>query len=241
MKRVPQLLHWLKYSAERQYGVELGWIKLKEKKKEDENEGQNLHILSISQNKYCKKTSLLLSLTPLCQDRHFNRASFPLSSPYNTPNHPLTHLQLHPTHAVPPHPVSKLGHASQPAAHTFLSSSSFWTLIHLWSDSVHSLQGIQDYCTYWAVASTGGFGYGGCEEMGGEGEVWSVERVVERVEGSLSEGWKDKWRMGGQGRSGFQKNGRKMIREKNRDCLWPIQEHFICSREYWKCVWLYSI
>lgn len=34
------------------------------------------------------------------------------------------------------HPVSKLGHASQPTAHTFLSSSSFWTLIHLWSDSL---------------------------------------------------------------------------------------------------------
>lgn len=69
--------------------------------------------------------------------------------PTSPPNLPLIHLQHHPTHAVPPHPVSKLGHASQPTAHTFLSSSSFWTLIHLWSDSVQfALRGIQDYCTY---------------------------------------------------------------------------------------------
>ena len=55
--------------------------------------------------------------------------------PTTPPPPQTTHLQLHPAHHGPPHPVSKLGHASQPAAHTFLSSSSFWTLIHLWSDS----------------------------------------------------------------------------------------------------------
>lgn len=74
--------------------------------------------------------------------------------PTTSPSYPLIHLQHYPTRPRAPHPVSKLGHASQPTAHTFLSSSSFWTLIHLWSDSVQfALQGIQDYCTYWAVAS----------------------------------------------------------------------------------------
>lgn len=124
-------------------------------------EGQNHdRIFSTSQNKYCKTASWLSSLTSLCLDRHFIWASLHLPSPYNTPNHPLIHLQHHPTHAAPPHPVSKLGHASQPTAHTFLSSSSFWTLIHLWSYSVQfSLQGIQDYCTYtelWWVEKGGG-------------------------------------------------------------------------------------
>lgn len=79
-----------------------------------------------------------------------------LPFPCNTPKHPLTAL---PPPTVCPHPVSKLGHASQPTAHTFLSSSSFWTLIHLWSDSVRlALRGIQDFCTYRAVASRSGGG-----------------------------------------------------------------------------------
>lgn len=93
--------------------------------------------------------------------------SFPLQHP-QTPTH-----STNPSHALPPHPVSKLGHASQPTAHTFLSSSSFWTLIHLWSDSVLlALQGIQDYCTYRAVASRrarrgGGWGWG-CRQGSGK-------------------------------------------------------------------------
>lgn len=82
-----------------------------------------------------------------------NGVCFQLLSPA-TPSNTHTQHQPLPRSAPPPHPVSKLGHASQPTAHTFLSSSSFWTLIHLWSDSVLlALQGIQDYCTYRAVAS----------------------------------------------------------------------------------------
>lgn len=93
-----------------------------------------------------------------------------LPFPCNTPKHPLTAL---PPPTVCPHPVSKLGHASQPTAHTFLSSSSFWTLIHLWSDSVRlALRGIQDFCTYRAVASRSG----GARLQTGE---WKVVRIRE--------------------------------------------------------------
>lgn len=156
-------------------------------------EGQDHdHIFSTSQNKYCKTASLLSSLTPLCLDRYFIWVSLHIPSPYNTPNHPLIHLQHHPAHAVPPHPVSKLGHASQPTAHTFLSSSSFWTLIHLWSDSVQfSLRGIQDYCTYtelWWVG--GGVRVLGCEEKGGGGQ-WKEGRKGDGSSGGVvSKIWK---------------------------------------------------
>lgn len=95
------------------------------------------------------KTSIEKTCFYLFFKKNKFKALFISLLPTSPPNLPLIHLQHHPAHAVPPHPVSKLGHASQPTAHTFLSSSSFWTLIHLWSDSVQfALRGIQDYCTY---------------------------------------------------------------------------------------------
>lgn len=102
-------------------------------------------------------------------------------SPCNTPSHPLTYMHLYPAHALPlppPHqPLSKLGHASQLAAHTFLSFSSFWILMLLWSNLVQfSLQGTQDYCAYWAEASRRG-SLRCWEARGGwwRGRGWSVE------------------------------------------------------------------
>lgn len=142
-----------------------------------------------------KNIPAVTSDSPLFQ-KSLSASRFPPTTPQ-----PPTYLAASPPHprlAPPPsHPLSKLGHASQPAAHTFLSSSSFWTLMHLWSDSVQfSLQGTQDYCTYWAVAEQrGGFGvWGGTrgkEEQGAGGQSKQG-----RKGGSLSEGQKDKWRMG---------------------------------------------
>lgn len=71
----------------------------------------------------------------------------------------------------------------------------------------------------WGVEGVGrgGRGGGGQSKEGEERGIfkWGMKRQMEpAVE------WFPK-----------KKNERKMIREKNQDCFWPIQEHFICPME----------